>query len=240
MFRAPRRLSPALLLAAPLMTACAGGPSAGPGPMPPIAPPIAPLFVSPFGEPFQGREGDAWPSAAWFAGADADGDGALTFAEFEADGGRWFATLDLNGDGRLNPAELTAHEAALDALRGPGIGPANGPGGNRPGRPGGREGAGPVAHVAQSGPPPGGGRDGARGRGGPGGSRGYGRIAEAGWFNLPQPVRAFDANLNQTVTAEEWADRTNRLFLTLDADRDGRLTLDALPRTPLQQAATRA
>lgn len=248
--RAPRRLFSALL-AAPLVVACAGGPPGGPGPgdAPPMAP-AAPLFISPFGEPFQGRPEGPWPSAAWFAGADTDNDGALTFAEFEADGWRWFAALDLNGDGQLGPAELATHEADLSALRGAGGGPERGRARGRDGATPGQGDDGPRARIAQSGPPgggaqsgpPGGGRGqgGARGRGGPGGARGYGRIAEAGWFNLPLPVRAFDANLNQTVTAEEWAERTNRLFLTLDADRDGRLTLDTLPQTPLQQAAARA
>lgn len=244
-------------------TACAGGPPSGPG-GPGNGPPggpggpggmAAPLFISPFGEPFQGQPGAAWPVAEWFAGADHDGDGALVFAEFEADGRRWFAHLDRNGDGRLDPAELSDYETSLAALRGPGRmgfpggeeggqgGPSGGPGGQggRPPRGGGEgprlnadEGAEAAAEPPQSRLPGGDGQQGPRGRRGEG-QRSYGRIAEAGFFNLPQPVRAADANLDQTVTPEEWAQATQRWFMSLDADRDGRLTLDTLPQTPLQQ-----
>ena len=73
-------------------------------------------------------------------------------------------------------------------------------------------------------------------RGGPGGG-GYGRIAEAGWFNLPQPVKGADVNVDQQVTGEEWTAAVSRWFLALDTDRDGRLTLATLPKTPLQTRA---
>ncbi|RZJ79692.1 MAG: hypothetical protein EON88_32750, partial [Brevundimonas sp.] len=54
--------------------ACAsapGGPGGSGGP-PPMGPQI---FVSPFGEPFKSQPGEPYPVAAWFAGADANGDG---------------------------------------------------------------------------------------------------------------------------------------------------------------------
>ena len=74
----------------------------------------------------------------------------------------------------------------------------------------------------------------------PTGPLGYGPIAAAGFFNYPQPIKAADLDTNQTVTAEEWEQATNRWFLTLDADQDGALTLATLPRTPLQGLMDRA
>lgn len=237
----PRALMPALAVAlATGLAACAGGPG-GPG-LPGIGPvrerPTVPaLFISPFGEPFVGQPGEPWPSADWFTGADADLDGAVTWEEFEADGLRWFRRLDTDGDGRLTQAELGAYEQSLHGLGfqgGEGAGPEAG-GARRGPRPGGggrpprlamaepQQGPGPGSHIQRGG----GGR-------GPGG---YGLVAQAGYFNLPQPVKAADVNVDQRVTAEEWAAASRRWFLSLDTDQDGELTLAALPRTPLQLRA---
>src|SRR5262252_202272 len=60
------------------------------------------MFISPAGEPFRGENG----LAAWFAGADADHDGALTYTEFEADAMRFFKSLDVNHDGQLDGFEI--------------------------------------------------------------------------------------------------------------------------------------
>src|SRR5690349_14399725 len=62
-----------LLLAAAFALAAASA-AAQPGP-------LAGLFLSPMGEPFRGGEG----AEAWFARADADHDGVVTAAEFQAD-----------------------------------------------------------------------------------------------------------------------------------------------------------
>ena len=56
---------------------------------------------------------------------------------------------------------------------------------------------------------------------------------------LPQPVKSADVNIDQRVTGEEWAAATQRWFYSLDTDRDGKLTLATLPRTPLQVQAER-
>jgi hypothetical protein len=206
------------------------------------------LFVSPFGELFFSDPGAPWPSADWLAAADADGDARLTFEEFAADGRRVFAELDIDRDARIGPAELAAYEQDLQAanarlpMGGPG---GRGPGGPPPGF--------PPSFLAGSGeqqmpPGGGGGMPGGGMRGGPPGAGmmrpprvraptgpfAYGPIAAAGFFNYPQPVKAADRDVNQFVTAQEWAEATERWFLMLDADRDGALTLATLPKTPLQ------
>lgn len=224
------------------LAACAGGPGGVDGP-PGGGPLGGPggggliLFVSPFGEAFRSTPDQPWPVADWFMGADEDLDGVLTYDEFAADGLRWFAHLDADRSGRLDQAELADYETALRAFSGP----SREPGGPRP--EGGPPHAGPGGRERLSLAPPqsrgGGGRGGPPGGGGAGrprsGPQGYGAVAEAGFFGLPQPVKAADVNVDQRVTAEEWATMTRRWFLQLDTDQDGRLTLAALPKTPLQR-----
>jgi len=212
------------------MAACAGGPPGGPRGRPGDGAPLTAMFISPFGEPFMAEPGEPWPVSDWFLGADADLDGAVTFEEFAADGRRWFGVLDQDRSGRLDSAELAAYETRLRMLS---RGAEGGPGPRRGGPRGGGERPAPMARAApepQAGPPGGGPHRGGRG----GRTAGYGAVAEAGFFNLPQPVKAADVNVDQRVTGEEWATATERWFLALDADRDGRLTLASLPRTPLQ------
>lgn len=66
-------------------------------------------FLSPAGEPFRGEDG----LAAWFAGADADKDGALTLPEFRDDAMRFFKVLDANGDGQVDGPENSAYETKI-------------------------------------------------------------------------------------------------------------------------------
>lgn len=227
-----RLLAAGLLLASTLAAVgCAGGPPGRPDGRREGAPPVrTALFISPFGEPFLAEPGEPWPVSDWFLGADQDLDGIVTFAEFEADGRRWFGQLDQDRSGRLEQAELAAYEGRLRTFaRGP---VRRGPGGERSmdgDRPAPRALAGSAPQDAPSGGMRRGGRRG-RDRAG----NGYGPVAEAGFFNLPQPVKAADVNVDQRVTGEEWAAATGRWFVALDADRDGGLTLAGLPRTPLQ------
>lgn len=226
---------PGLLTAGLVLAACASGPPPGP------PGPRTTLFISPFGEPFLSELGQPWPSADWLLGADENLDGAVTLEEFAADGTRVFGRLDLDGDRRLDHLEIAAYEqdlrrvSALDRS-----GPEALGGGRRPPPRG--PGEAPPRALADPQDRPGGGAGGppGGGAGGPGrprparGPQGYGIIAEAGFFNLPQPVKAADVNVDQRVTAEEWATATERWFMALDTDRDGRLRPESLPRTPLQ------
>lgn len=244
--------APLVLSLAALVSACAGSapPGAPGGVFGPPEPPRPGLFISPFGEAFTAEPGQAWPSALWFAGADANRDGGVTFEEFAADGQRVFATLDTDRDGRLNQTELGAYELGLRRFGG--MGPMGRgddrrdrgfPNINIPGPAGGgeaiplAEGAGPDTSTLGVAPQTQPGSHRARPRGGR--PQGYGAIADAGFFNLPQPVKSADTNVDQRVTAEEWAAATQRWFYSLDTDRDGKLTLATLPVTPAQAAAAR-
>ena len=103
-----------------LVGACSSGPSRR-GPLPGFGDdegdgpprPRAQLFISPSGQPFRAPPGQPYPSAAWFAVADADHDGRLTRDEFRADAEAWFKTLDANGDGGLGMPEATRWEEEL-------------------------------------------------------------------------------------------------------------------------------
>lgn len=229
-----------------LLTACASGIGGRETPFAPQGPPRPSLFISPFGEPFVAPADQPYPSAVWFAGADTDNDGAVTLAEFTADGLRYFALLDTDRDGRLNQTELTAYEQDLRRFGGMGMGrraggegPVGFPTINVPGPAGGGE-AIPLADTSTLGVAPQQGQPGSRRSRGRGGRpAGYGPVADSGFFNLPQPVKSADTNLDQRVTSQEWAEATQRWFYSLDTDRDGKLTLATLPITPAQAAAAR-
>jgi len=185
------------------------------------------LFISPSGEPFRGGDG----LAHWFAGADADHDGAITLAEFQADAERFFRQLDANHDGVVDGFEISAYEqqiapeiAALDIDRGPqasgGAGQRRGGGMGGGGRRGRRGGGGGM----------GGGATGGGVANSSGGGAGAGREGAARFslINEPEPVANADENVDSRVTLEEWRHATLRRFKTLDKAGTGRLTLEQL------------
>lgn len=183
------------------------------------------LFLSPMGEPFRGPGG----VAAWFAGADADQDGALTRTEFEADAQRFFKLLDQRGDGEIDPGDIERYENILvPEIRG--FGMATGP---RPGGRGGGRGRGgpPGGAGGDNGPGSGGGEDGkaAAGRqvrtsyGGQGAAR-------FGYFDYPEPVTVADRNFNRGVDPREFERAADERFAILDKNGDGKLTESELPR----------
>jgi hypothetical protein len=188
------------------------------------------LFISPMGEPFRASARAGAAQDLWFTGADADGDGRITLAEFQHDATRFFAVLDRGKDGEIDPDDIAFYENVLV----PEIRVASGGRGSRP------EGGGPR-----------GGRGG-RGRGGPGGggaggqgmqfgsSDGNGKksavvherlgAARFGFFDLPEPVIAADVNLNRGIDPGEFAKAATTRFAALDRNRDGALTRGELPR----------
>jgi hypothetical protein len=172
------------------------------------------LFVSPMGEPF--REGSREAGLErWFAGADSDGDGALSADEMRRDAARFFALLETDKDGEIEPAEMTRYEAEIAPEIQLGRGPmtrreivrmrrddeaAGAPegsvlGGNR------RIRGGDIYGDVQD-------------------LQGAGRF---GLINMPQPVMDADSDLNRGVSADEFAAAAGRRFLLLDTDKDGRL-----------------
>jgi hypothetical protein len=189
---------------------------------PPAAPPGSPMhgrgsvFLSPMGEPFRAPEPGADVAGAWFAGADADHDGALTVAEMQADAARFFAALDSDRDGELGPEEIARYENAVAPevqlglqMRGGGFGGRRGGwgGGRRGGGERRFEGAGEYDE----------------------GLEGAGRFS---WLNIPEPVISADADLNRGVSPAEFARAAGQRFLLLDANHDGRLTRAELPPLP--------
>ncbi len=182
------------------------------------------LFISPSGEPFRGENG----LAVWFAGADADHDGAIDEAEFTADALRFFKALDANGDGKLDGFELQAYERDIvpelaqqdneqgggRRVDGDGGGGGRRGGGESPTRDG-HAGGIPEGSSIPAGTPkaPGAGREGA---------------ARYALLNEAQPVANADENVDGKVSLEEWKHATARRFTHLDKAKTGKLILSDL------------
>ncbi len=208
-----RRFVPLLSLAACLglpMTAAAQGPDGAfmvPGQS-------LNIFISPSGQPFRAKAGEPYPVAAWFAQADTDHDGKISQAEFEADAMKFFAMVDVNHDGFLTSPENTRYETQI---------------------------APEITHTDPRIAQPHNYRD--EDNTDPTGDPTRGRyqvsIQGASQYALlddPQPMRSPDSNFDFRVSQAEWLARTDKRFTQLDANDDGFLTLDELPKTPAQAA----
>lgn len=230
------RATSILMFAALCLGACASGPpqdgprgdwGKAPRPRPPGegepgGPPRQPrrsLFISPAGEPFRAEPGAPYPVAAWFAGADADHDGALTRDEFVADALRFFDRIDGDHSDVIDGFEVSTYETQvapeiLQGFQGGGEGPRargqGGPRGEGGGHRGGRRGGGgPPGGVLQGATP-------------------HGLLAE------PEPVMASDGDFDRRITRAEATKAAKARFALLDKDGDGKLRLAELPQTPLQ------
>ena len=175
------------------------------------------LFVSPMGEPFRTILRPGAAQGLWFAGADTDGDGRVTLAEFRQDAMRFFAVLDRGKDGEVDPDDIAFYENVL-------VPEIRVVGGRRSPEPGGRIG--------------GGGRGGSDGMhfGNGGGSKTAApreRLGAArfGFFDFPEPVIAADSNGNRGVDAAEFAGAATIRFAALDRNHDGAITRGELPRS---------
>jgi hypothetical protein len=198
----------AAALALTLTTAAVAQPAPDPGAG---GGPRGRLFISPAGEPFRGGDG----LATWFAGADADHDGALSPAEFAADAQRFFKTIDADHNGVLDGPEVQVYEQkVVPEINNMSLGGGGGGGGRG-----------------------GGGRGGGGGGGGSGASHaqviGAGREGAARFslLNEPEPLTGADTDIDGKVTVAEWTRATTRRFDRLDKAQAGKLTLDGL-QTP--------
>ena len=194
-----------------LVSTAALVPAATAQPRPGGAPRPAPVFISPMGEPF--REASvAAGLERWFAGADADRDGAMTQTELAADAARFFASLDVDGDGEIEPIEMNRYERE--------VAPEIQLGTERFGR---RERRRLRRLDAERQAPQGRGAliGNSRDDDDEAGLEGAGRFA---LINIPQPVIDADSDFNRGVHRAEFAAAAGRRFLILDGDRDGRLT----------------
>jgi len=173
-------------------------------------------FISPMGEPFH-TDGATLPEAVWFAQADANHDGKLTRAEFTADAGRFFRTLDVNHDTVIGQEEIDRYEHDVaPETSGYGDDDARGRAPRKRGKT-----HNPYqtdqAHSPEDDLPPA--YDSTR----TGASR-------FGYLDLPEPLVAMDINLDRRVTPKEFLDAAYQRFGLLDADHDGVLTVEELPR----------
>jgi hypothetical protein len=177
------------------------------------------MFIAPSGEPFRVSGNAPYPVAAWFAGADTNGDGKIDSAEFTADFLRFFDTLDQNHDGAIDSVEKTRYEneVAPETMGSSWSGPSQEqtnaewnskfsddvslPDVDRPRRDAGER------------------------------PTGAGRFDLLG---LPEPVAAMDVQVRGRISRKDASEAAQLRFRQLDTLNQGFLTLDRLPPTPTQ------
>lgn len=209
----PCRISRLSILAGLLL--CAGGAQAL-------------TFISPMGEPFRSPPGEKPPEQIWFERADKDGDGRITRAEFLADAGRFFMALDVNHDNEIGPEEIDRYEEEVaPEVRTNGFAAGTGRSGGHGGRGGGRRHGGGHRAPADDNAEAGSSSDPAPAEHYDASTEGAARYS---YLDLPEPVAAADADFNRGVSPKEFAAAANARFDLLDANHDGVLTRDELPR----------
>jgi hypothetical protein len=194
-----------LVLAAMLALSPAAGEAAK---LAPCQPKKAQIFLSPMGEPFRSGANDPYPSAQWFARADADHDGKLSRAEMLADADRFFARLDIDHDGEITPTENRVYEDQIAPEIRSQIGREDDP--LDFGKPVKRNKRAPVM------------------------PEGAGRWSS---LPIPQPVIAADSDMNRGISRAEFRAAANERFDRIDTAHQGYLTLATMLKPPAQTAA---
>ena len=169
--------------------------------------PTEQLFISPAGEPFRAPLNEPYPVGRWFAHADVNHDGAIDSAEFTADQIAFFERLDADHDGLIDGFESQAYERTIVPEVAADTGQRLGP----PKRHGffwfgAKKPSGPVLMGASA----------------------YNLL------NEPLPDRTGDANFDFKLTRDEALAVAARRFGMLDTNKDGRIELSELPKTPVQ------
>jgi Ca2+-binding EF-hand superfamily protein len=167
-------------------------------------------FISPMGEPFRAKGAGENTLAKWFVQADRDADGALTAAEMQADAERFFATLDTDHDGQIDPDELVHYEwevapdiQVMSRTR-------------------------PDPAQASASPQERGKQGDRKPRFRDGDSHGFQGAARYALLNMPEPVAAADANLDRSITLDEFRKAAMQRFALLDQERRGTVSLAQL------------
>jgi len=166
-------------------------------------------FITPMGEPIRARFPNEDTLARWFAGADRNGDGFLTPDEMQAYADRYFEILDSNHDGQIDPDELVRYEwqvapeiqvnSRLRRARAPGEAPKTDTDDKKDQAPDRRS-----------------------------ADQGLQGAARYGLLNLPEPVAAADADLNRSISLQEFRQAALDRFQLLDSRHAGKLSLQEL------------
>lgn len=167
----------------------------------PAAIPGGPDFISPVGEPYR-SEDKVSGAELWFAACDTDHDGRMTYAEYMANAERFFAKLDADHNGEIGPEEIERYETQIA----------------------------PEVRVVSTGAnwqPHGDDESGAPAEDPYPQRIGAGRFS---YIDLPEPILAMDANFDRGISHKEFQDAARRRFVALDADTNGVLTREELPK----------
>lgn len=187
------------------------------------------LFISPCGQPYRSQPGEPYPVVAWFNAVDTNHDGKIDRAEFKAEAEAFFHQLDLRKNGVIDDEIINLYEKKVvpEILVGVSGASFNGTGAQFilvqsglpstssivPGPP-------PELPPAQPGASP------------PQGAAIYGLLNDA------EPLRSADRSFRSRIKLEDMLAQADRNFDALDEDGKGYLTLESLPRTPVQRTAT--
>lgn len=182
------------------------------------------IFISPAGEPFRVPLDQPYPVDLWFKQADANADGAVTRDELVADSLAFFDKLDANKDGTVDGFENTDYEqkVAPEIMSRAAMAVARPKEGNRPAG-GRRRPMLPPNDLAKSDVKQ---------------TYDHNRAGAGlyGLVNEVQPVMGQDGDFNRRISKAEATAAAKDRFAILDKDKNGKLTLETLPQTPLQRA----
>jgi hypothetical protein len=238
-----RRRFAGCLLAAPAALAGLGAARALAQDEPPSGALLDPgnVFISPPGRPYRAKMGAPYPVADWFKAADTNADGKIDHAEFIADSLAFFKILDRNADGVISPQEVAFYEQRI-APEVLGMRVVMDSWGVIEARPRlwktqmGGMGGGMGGGIPSGAIDPGGGEapsdESARAR--PYDASGAG-ASPYSFFDEPEPVSAADIHFRGLISKSDFVTLAEAHFKSLDREGKGFLTLEGLPRTPVQR-----